>query len=146
MVVELETLPPLSVKGPMPVLLLGLLPVCAISETSPVGVPLPEPGAILMMKLTGWPWVSVIGLVAGSVESDRLVVDGVKFEVHLLTKFATLTEPNPVARLYPVVVAYAAEAGLPETIMPYWPEVGSVLLQFGVPPWQITELFPTVTS
>jgi hypothetical protein len=53
MLVELETLPPLSVKGPMPVTLLELLPVCAMSETSPAGVPLPE--ATSMVKLTGWP-------------------------------------------------------------------------------------------
>ena len=37
--VEPETLPPLSVKGPMPVVGLRcwLLPVCAMSETSPRG-------------------------------------------------------------------------------------------------------------
>jgi hypothetical protein len=98
MVVELETLPPLSVKGPMPVTLLELPPVCAISETSPAGVPVPEPRATLMVKLTGWPCVSVTGLVAGLVASDRLVVEVVKLDVQLLTRFATLTDPNPDAK------------------------------------------------
>ena len=142
--VEPETLPPLSVKGPMPVTLLGLLPVCAISEPSPAGVPLLA--ATLIVKLIGWPCVNVMGLVAGVVESERVVEDGVKLDFQLFTKLATLTDPNPVAKSYPVVVVYAAVAGLPETIMPYWPEAVLVLLQFGEPPWQITELFPTVTS
>src|SRR5271157_266655 len=144
MMVESETLPPLSVKGPMPVRLLELLPVCAMRETPPVGVLLPA--ATLMVKLTGWPCVSVMGLVAGLVESERVVEDGVKLDFQLFTKLATLTDPNPVAKSYPVVVVYAAAAGLPETIMPYWPEAVLVLLQFGEPPWQATELFPTVTS
>jgi hypothetical protein len=98
MVVESEMLPPLNVKGPIPVTLLELLPVCAISETSPAGVPVPELGATLMVKSTGCPCVKTMGLVAGLVESDSVVVDVVKLEVQLLTKFATLTEPNPVAR------------------------------------------------
>ena len=58
-----------------------------------------------MVKLIGCPWVSVMGLVAGLVESDRVVVEGVKFEFQLFTKFATLTEPKPVAKSYPAVVA-----------------------------------------
>jgi hypothetical protein len=91
--VELETLPPLRVKLPMPVTLLGLLPVCAMSETLPVGVPLPEPGATVMVKLTVCPWMRVVGERELSV-----VVVVVKLEVQLLTKFATLTEPNPVAK------------------------------------------------
>ena len=140
--VELETAPPLRVKGPMPVTLVELLPVCAIRETSPAGVPLPEVTSIV--KLIACPWVRVMGLVAGLVESARVAVEGVKFEVQLFTKFAALTEPKPVARSYPVVVLYAGKP--PETIIPYWPEAILVLLQFGDPPWQITELFPTVTS
>jgi hypothetical protein len=53
--VEFETLPPLRGKLPIAVTPLELLPVCAITETSPVGVPLPVPGATLAVKLTGWP-------------------------------------------------------------------------------------------
>ena len=40
----------------------------------------------------------MMGLVAGLVESDSVVADVVKLEVQLLTKFATLTEPKPVAK------------------------------------------------
>ena len=100
------------------------------------------PEATLTVKLIGCPCVSVMGLVAGVVKSERLVVVVVKLEVQLLTRFATLTEPNPVAKSYPVVAGYAAL--LPETMMPYCPEV--LLLQLGAPTRQITELFPTVMS
>ncbi len=82
----------------MPVTLLVLLPVWAMRETSPVGVPLPDLRATLMVKLTGWPWVNVMGFVAGFVESERVVVEGVKLDFQLFTKFAMLTEPNPVAK------------------------------------------------
>jgi hypothetical protein len=69
-----------------------------MSETSPVGVPLPDPGETSTEKLIGCPCVNVMGLVGGLVESVSAIFEGVKFEVHLLTKLATLTEPNPVAK------------------------------------------------
>ena len=94
--VELETLPPLRVKGPMPVLLFEAVPACAMRETSPAGVPLPE--ATPMVKSTGCPCTCVMGLVVGVVESERVVVVVVKLDFQLFTKFATLTEPNPVAK------------------------------------------------
>jgi hypothetical protein len=98
MLVEPDALPPFSVKGPMPVV--GLTPwlllICGINETSPVGDPLPE--LTLTVKLIGCPCVNVSGLVAGVVESERVVVGTVKFDFQLLTKLATLTEPNPVAK------------------------------------------------
>jgi hypothetical protein len=142
-----EAPPPLSVK--LPTAVVGLFPplllTCAISETSPVGVPVPEEGATVMLTLTACPCVSVMGLVAGVVESERVVVEGVKLtEVQLFTRFAALTEPNPVAMSKPVVVVQAATGGLPEVSIPYSPD--TVLLQCGDPPAQATELFPTVTS
>ena len=78
-------------------------------------VPVVSPGMVIVLysqvvglltvKLTGCPCVSVMGLVAGLVDSVRDVVGLVKLDFQLLTKFATLTEPNPVAKSYPVVVA-----------------------------------------
>ncbi len=50
------------------------------------------------VKLIGWPCVRVMGVVTGLVESARVILEGVKFEFQLFTKFATLTEPNPVAK------------------------------------------------
>ncbi len=83
----------------MPVTLLVLLPVCAMSETSPVGVPAPDWGATWMLRLTGWPCVRVMGLVAGVVESESVVVVGAKLtELQFFTRFAALTEPSPVAK------------------------------------------------
>ncbi len=81
--VEPEKLPLLNAKLPMPVLLLGLPPVWAMSETLPVGVPVPpEPAVTLTVKLTGWPCVMVVGERLASV-----VVDGLKLtDVHLFTR------------------------------------------------------------
>ena len=94
----------------------------------------------------GCPCVSVMGLVAGLVASERVIVDGVKFDFQPFTRLATLTDPSPVARSKPEMVVNAARDGLPDTRMPYWPEAELVLLQFGEPPAQMTELFPVVTS
>jgi len=55
--VEPEKAPLLSVKGPMPVLLLGLLPAGATSETSPVA----DAGVTLPVTVTDWPCVMVVG-------------------------------------------------------------------------------------
>ena len=90
-------LPPLRVKGPMPVWPLALAPVWGINETSPVGVP--PPPVTLAVKLTGCPCTidtSVKGELGLVSVSDVVVV--VKLEVQLFTKLATLTVPNPVAR------------------------------------------------
>jgi hypothetical protein len=46
-------------------------------ETAPVGVP-PALEATWMLAFTGWPWVSVSGLVGGEVESASVVVVGAK--------------------------------------------------------------------
>ena len=52
-----------------------------------------------MVKFTGWPCANVMGLVGGLVESESVVVVGMKqAEFQLFTKFATFTEPNPVAK------------------------------------------------
>ena len=49
----------------------------------PVGVPLPVFGATVTLKLTGWPWVTVVG-----VRLFNVVVDGNETTVlHLLTRF-----------------------------------------------------------
>ena len=66
---------------------------------------------------------------------------------HCVAKFATFTEPNPVAKSYPVAVVHAGvvvAAGLTRT--PVVPVV--LLLQFieVEPPTHGTELFPFVTS
>ena len=60
--VEPEKAPPLSVKGPMPVLLLALLPICATSETR-LGLPVEDgAGVTLMVKGTELPCViAVVG-------------------------------------------------------------------------------------
>ena len=74
-------------------------PAAAIRDTSPAGVPLVALTVIL--KLTGCPCVTVIGLAPGGlapVDSKSVVVLGVKFDFQFLTKFATLTEPKPVAK------------------------------------------------
>ncbi len=89
-----EKLPLLSPKLPMPVRLVGLPPVCAISETSPVGVAPPDPGATLTVKFAGWPCVRVVGERLASA-----VVVGAKLtEAQFFTRLVAFTEPSPVAR------------------------------------------------
>src|SRR2546422_598913 len=110
-----------------------------LSETSPVGVP--EDEVTSTVTSVAWPWVRVVGERLVS-----LVVVGLKLtDVHLLTRLAAFTEPSPVARSYPAVVAQAGEAvffGSTRTPKP----PTTVLLQSGEPPWQATELFPLTTS
>jgi hypothetical protein len=61
---------------------------------------------------------------------------------HLFRRFATLIDPKPVARSYPVAVE---NAGLPpDATTPNPPEL--VLLQFGDAPEQGTEILPLVMS
>jgi hypothetical protein len=92
MTVVPEAVPPLSVKGPMPrVPPLGP----PISETSPVA----DAGVTLAATVTGWP----CGILAkvypvGGVRARVVVVVEKLTEFHLFTRFATLTEPSPVAR------------------------------------------------
>ncbi len=70
-------------------------PVLVSKEASPVGVPLPLPGATLIFTLTDWP--CVIPLVGGP--SVRVVAEERNVAVlHLVTRFFTFTEPSPVAR------------------------------------------------
>jgi hypothetical protein len=65
---------------------------------------------------------------------------------HLLIRFATFTEPSPVAKSYPSVVLYAGVI-TPATVVsstPTPPEL--VLLQLTAPPAHGTEILPLVTS
>src|SRR5208282_4253197 len=80
--------------------------------------------------------------------------------VHCVNRFPTFSEPSPVARSY---FKLDIKAGVPlsaklhvtpplgvvegeQIITPYPPDFVLVLLQFGVPASQATELFPLVTS
>jgi hypothetical protein len=141
--------PPDSVKGPSEPRTVVPSLAKAISETSPVGVPLPLVGATLTVAVKFCPdGVPPLGLVSVVVVVVRMA------EVHLLSRFVTLIEPKPVDRSYPVA---DTNAGVPlstaghegvvvvlQITTPKLPE--DVLLQSGVPETQATELFPFVTS
>lgn len=132
--------PPDRVALPMP----PFTEVGAISETSPVGVPDVE--VTVTLAVTAVPWVIEQGDV-GQV-TVRLVFVGWKVPTasgHCVARLATLTEPRPVAKSYPVAVVHAgvvAEAGLTRT--PF--VLAVLLLQFGEFPAHGTELLPFVTS
>jgi hypothetical protein len=113
----------------------------AISETFPVGVP--EDEVTFTVKLTVAPWAIVpVGEVVMAVVVELKVA-----EPHAFARFATLTDPSPVALSYP---ATAKKAGLfvllGSTRTPYWFAAVDLLLQFVVLPSQATELFPVTTS
>src|SRR5580693_5564253 len=109
----------------------------ATRATAPVAVV----GLRVTVKLTVLPWLMLVGEVAANV-----TVSAVKETPdHALTKLLMLREPRPVALSYPVVVMKAGVlvfVGSRST--PNCEEL--VLLQFGVPPWQATELFPRTVS
>jgi hypothetical protein len=66
--------------------------VWSSSKTNPVGVGVPEVFATVPVNVVGAPIVEVGGPV-------KVVVVGVRLgAAHLVSRFATLTEPNPVAR------------------------------------------------
>jgi hypothetical protein len=128
-----------SVKTPIAV---GELPGGeASSDTNPVGVP--EGELTFTVKLTVAPWAIVpVGEVVMAV-----VVEWKDAEPHAFARFATLTDPSPVALSYP---ATARNAGLflllGSTSTPNWFAAVEVLLQFVVLPSQATELLPVITS
>ena len=66
----------------------------AISAVLPVGVPPPLFGETAISRLTGWPWVMDVGL-----RLEIVVVVGLNTTVfQLFARFATFTDPRPVAR------------------------------------------------
>jgi hypothetical protein len=144
------TVPPESVKNPVPVALAPTDPrmvvpslASAVSETFPAGVP--EPERTVTVTLNALPDVMLVLLAFESV-----VVVGVRAaEFHLLSKFVTLMEPNPVARSYPVPAANAGTRVLGLLALAYTSipnPVAVVLLQFGVEAKHAMEMFPFVTS
>src|SRR5580704_8272236 len=110
----------------------------ATRATAPVALE----GLTVMVKVAELPWV--IGL--GPEGPVSVTVSAVKETPdQALTKLLMLREPRPVALSYPVVVMKAGVlvfVGSRST--PNCEEL--VLLQFGVPPWQATELFPRTVS
>jgi hypothetical protein len=77
----------------------------AIKETGPFGVP--EEELTLIVTLTDWPCVMVVGARVS------VVTVGAKLTaVQFFTRLAILTEPRPVARSYPAVVVQAGEEDL----------------------------------
>ena len=133
-------LPLVSVPSPIP----PFTVVGASNETSPVGVPDVE--VTVATAATDVPCVIV------TVEVPPLIVRAVPVvwklptaRGHCVFRLVTFTEPNPVAKSYPVAVVQAGvvvAAGLTRT--PVVPVV--LLLQFVEFATQGTELFPLVTS
>jgi hypothetical protein len=84
--------------------------------------------------------------VGDAFDRFSVTVDAVRLgEAQLLSKFATFTDPSPVAKSYPGAVLNACvEPPLVVAMMPNCPEF--VLLQFGLPPPQATETLPFVVS
>jgi hypothetical protein len=66
----------------------------AISDTDPVGVPLPLFAATEMLTFTGWPWTRFCGERLASV----VLVAEKLAELQAFTRFAAFTDPKPVAR------------------------------------------------
>src|SRR5580704_12660804 len=112
----------------------------ATRATAPVALE----GLTEIVKLTELPWV--IGPDGAGIGPVSVTVSAVKETPdHALTKLLMLREPRPVGLSYPVVVMKAGVlvfVGSRST--PNCEEL--VLLQFGVPPWQATELFPRTVS
>jgi hypothetical protein len=111
----------------------------AVIDTSPAAAG----GATLTGTVKLWPEVPDDVLSAPIV----VVVVVRTAEVQFVSRFATLIEPNPVARSYPDT---ALNAGFP--LSTPTPEVSTpnplvpVLLQFGVPATQATVFVPFVMS
>ena len=129
----------LFVKTPIPT---GELPGGeAIRETLPVGTP--EAEVTFTVKLTVLP----CGIVPVAVVVSAVVVVSKLAVCQAVARFATFTDPNPVALSYP---ATAKKAGLllllGSTSTPYWFADDEVLLQFGELPAQATELLPVTVS
>ena len=106
------------------------------STTSPVA----ELGVTVPLTVTLWP------TVVGAGDKFKVVVDAVRLgAVHFASRFVTFTVPNPVAKSYP---ATALKAGVdPPAVVVRMPNCPAVLLlQFGLPPAQATELVPLVMS
>src|SRR5713226_6177484 len=113
----------------------------SFKSTVPVGVAVPEALVTVPVKVTLAPIVDEVGPASVTVVPIRLG------DAHALSKFATFTDPSPVAKSYPVAVLYAKV--VPPAVVartPYTFAAVLVLLQFGLPPWQATEILPFVVS
>ena len=115
----------------------GVPELASSKTTTPLGVPLPE--LLLTLPLN----VTLVPTVPDTVEGESVTLVLIKPGVdHLLIRFATFTDPSPVARSYP---ALATNAGaVPDTSTPNPPVV--VLLQFFEAPLHGTEMLPLVMS
>jgi hypothetical protein len=98
-------------------------------------------GVTLIVKVAGVPCAigNVVVLAKVVAEAVRLAA-----EAQAPIKLATFTEPNPVARSYPVVALKAGVVPPATSRIPNAPEVE--LLQFVLPPWHATELLLLFTS
>src|ERR1700688_1978344 len=136
MLVVNVAVPALSRKGPIPVC--AAPAGVAINETCPVGVPPDE--VTCTVKLAFAPWAIVpLG------EALIVVAEAVNpTPPQAAARLAMFTVPRPLARSYPEVAVHAGTPAL--AITPYWLATVLVLLQFAVPPWQATEIFPVITS
>ena len=115
----------------------------AISETSPVGTTAPEPCVTWTVKFALEPWA----IVAEGDAVIAVVSEAREAELQFVSKFPTFTEPRPVALSNPGTAPKAGVVVLAgSTSTPYWFAAALVLLQFGLPPAQATELFPVITS
>ena len=115
----------------------GVPELASSKTTTPLGVPLPELLVTLPLNVT------LVPTVPDTVEGESVTLVLIKPGVdHLLIRFATFTDPSPVARSYPVL---ATNAGVvPDTSTPNPPVV--VLLQFVEAPLHGTEMLPLVMS
>ena len=145
--------PPVSPNGPKEPSTVFWSLASALRETSsigPVGV-----GETVTEAVNVDPEFPEVGFGVPSV----VVVAVRTAEVQLAKRFATLIEPSPVARSYPLT---AVKPGFPSVTEPFGafggfalyaelPEVSTPnpdveLLQFGVPASQATVMVPFVTS
>src|SRR5208337_323825 len=128
-VVVAVTVPAVSVNGPTEPSTVVPSLASAVNDTSPVAPPLTFTVTLKLAPETG-----DVGFAP-----DRVVIVAVRPAnvPHFVIKFATLTDPSPVARSYPVP---ATNAGLLlDTKIPNGTEDGS--LQCRLPPTHATELF-----
>src|ERR1700719_3795480 len=110
----------------------------AINETCPVGVPPAE------ATCTAKPAFAPCAIVPLG-EALMVVVEAVKpTPPQAAARLAMLTVPRPLAKSYPEAAVQAGTPALANT--PYWLAAVLVLLQFGEPPWQATEILPVTTS
>src|SRR5215469_1948067 len=125
---------------PVSVLTSIAVPLTAFSNTTmPVGVP-PEPLTEPLKLATDPAGTGKVVVVA------RVVVVAVRLgTLQLDSRLVTLIVPRPLAKSNPAVVLNAGvELPLKVAMNPNCPAV--VLLQFGLLPWQATELLPLVMS